>query len=98
MPKRKTQSEFIEELEKLYGIDYYDFSKVQYINAESKIIIICPKHGEIIKNANTLVRKKGSICSKCTYDKIRLTDADLIKRANKVHEYKYSYPNLNYTQ
>lgn len=41
----KTTEEFIEQARKVHG-DYYDYSKVQYINKLTPVTIICPKHGE----------------------------------------------------
>ena len=43
--QNKTNLEFIEEVIKIYG-DKYDYSKVNYINATTKIIIICKIHGD----------------------------------------------------
>lgn len=36
---------FIEKAREVHG-DKYDYSKAVYINAKTKICIICPKHGE----------------------------------------------------
>jgi hypothetical protein len=45
MSKRKTTIEFIKNAKNLYG-NKYDYSLVNYINAKTKIKIICPEHGE----------------------------------------------------
>lgn len=45
MGKRKTTYQFIVEARKVHG-DKYDYSKVEYINAYTKVCIICPIHGE----------------------------------------------------
>ena len=45
MASRKTKSKFIEEAVEKHG-STYDYSKVDYINAHTKIKIICPIHGE----------------------------------------------------
>lgn len=26
--------------------NYYDYSKVEYVNTHTKVLIICPEHGE----------------------------------------------------
>ena len=36
---------FIEKARKVHG-DKYDYSKAEYINASTKVCIICPEHGE----------------------------------------------------
>lgn len=43
--KLKTTEQFIENAIKVHG-NKYDYSKTKYINARSKAIIVCPKHGE----------------------------------------------------
>lgn len=40
-----TTNEFIDKAKKIHG-DKYDYSKVEYINATTKVCIICPVHGE----------------------------------------------------
>lgn len=45
MNRRKTTEEFIQEAKQIHG-DKYDYSKVNYINAYTKVCIICSKHGE----------------------------------------------------
>lgn len=41
----KTTEQFIIEAKLIHG-NYYDYSKTKYINANEKVEIICPKHGE----------------------------------------------------
>ena len=43
--KRKTTEGFIQEAQNLYG-NLYDYSKVKYKNAMTKVIVICLTHGE----------------------------------------------------
>ena len=50
MPKKKTQEEFVEEAIKIHG-DKYDYSKVNYVNAKTKVIII-------LKCGNTIGREQ----------------------------------------
>ena len=40
-----TTEEFVERARKIHG-DKYDYSKVEYINSQTKVCIICPEHGE----------------------------------------------------
>lgn len=40
-----TTEEFIEKAKQIHG-DKYDYSKVKYVNAKTKVCIICPEHGE----------------------------------------------------
>ena len=48
MAQKLTIEKFIEKAKLVHG-DKYDYSKVDYINAKTPIIIICPEHGEFIK-------------------------------------------------
>ena len=40
-----TTEQFIEKAKNIHG-DKYDYSKVNYINNKTEVIIICPEHGE----------------------------------------------------
>ena len=43
--RKLTTEQFIEKAQQIHG-SKYDYSKVEYINAQEKVCIICPKHGE----------------------------------------------------
>ena len=44
--------------------DFYDYSKVNYVNAKTKVIINCPKHGDFEQILNNHI--KGHGCPKCS--------------------------------
>ena len=54
---------FIEKARKIHG-NKYDYSKAEYLNAETKICIICPKHGEFWQTQDTHLKKKRG-CPQC---------------------------------
>ena len=54
---------FIEKARKIHG-NKYDYSKAEYLNAETKICIICPKHGEFWQTLDTHLKKKRG-CPQC---------------------------------
>lgn len=60
-PVHDTKS-FIEESKKIHG-DKYDYSKSEYVNSTTKILIICPAHGEFKQLPYTHIRGCG--CQKC---------------------------------
>jgi len=62
MAKKKTTEEFIKDSIEVHG-DKYDYSKSEYINAKTKIIIICPKHGEFEQKPNNHLG--GQRCGEC---------------------------------
>lgn len=55
-------TEFIERANKIHN-GFYDYSKVEYINAKTKVCIICPVHGEFWITPELHLRKRG--CRKC---------------------------------
>lgn len=64
---KPSTEEFIEKARKIHG-DKYDYSKVNYINCETKICIICPEHGEFWQTPNHHINAKCG-CQKCNESK-----------------------------
>ena len=54
---------FIENARKIHG-DKYDYSKVEYINNNTKVHIICPKHGEFCQTPAMHYNEKQG-CPEC---------------------------------
>lgn len=94
---RKTTKEFIEKAKQVHG-DKYDYSKVKYINNSTKVIIVCPVHGEFEQTPEKHLRGHG--CQKCasinSAMKQRLTTEKFIERSKKVHGDKYDYSKVEY--
>ena len=93
----KLIDKFIIEAIKLYG-DKYDYSKVNYTNNYTNIIIICPIHGEFFKRPEKYLR--GSGCKECyykesSYKKMKKID-DLIIEFKNIHNDTYDYSNVIY--
>lgn len=59
---KKTTGQFIMDANKVHN-NKYIYDKVNYINAKTKIIIICNEHGEFEQTPN--VHLNGSGCKKC---------------------------------
>jgi hypothetical protein len=89
-----TQEEFISRAKKVHG-DYYDYSKVVYLNSTSKVIIVCPKHGEF-KQSPQGHYLAGRCCPKCGYKSLKTSQTEWINKASQVHYNKYSYNNVDY--
>jgi very-short-patch-repair endonuclease len=77
--KKLTNEEFIEKAKRVHG-DKYDYSKVEYNNAFSKICIICPEHGEFYQTPHDHLKKHG--CPKCG-GVHKPTNAEFIKKVTK---------------
>lgn len=90
-------SDFIQKAKKIHG-SKYDYSKVQYINAKTKVCIICPEHGEFWQTPNNHLN--GQKCPKCAIesnsDIHRYTLNQFIEKANSIHNNKYDYSKTNY--
>lgn len=69
--QRMPFSDFLAECRKHYG-DKYDYSKVQYVNGDSLITVICPKHGEFTVTRDLHTSGKQG-CPFCKRDKKRPT-------------------------
>lgn len=65
---RMSKDEFIQKALIKFG-DIYDYSKVNYINNDTKVTIICPKHGEFEIRPGDFLRQTG--CPKCKPKSLR---------------------------
>jgi len=61
---KKTTEEVLEEIKETHG-EKYDYSKVEYTGAKSKLEIICPRHGSFFKVKSDLVSKQQG-CPSCS--------------------------------
>lgn len=97
MKQRLSTKEFIARAKKTHG-EKYDYSKVEYVNQNVKVCIICPEHGEFWQTPNNHLAGKG--CPEC---------ADLTRRAKRrkgvtafveesaiKHNKKYDYSKVEY--
>ena len=90
--KRKKIDDFIKEAREIHG-DKYDYSKVKYINAQTKVCIICPEHGEFWQKPDGHIYGKNG-CPKCGG---QYMDREyFIECANKIHNNKYDYSKVEY--
>ena len=93
MSKKKTKEEFIAEANKVHN-GIYDYSKVQYKDNKTKVIIICPEHGEFWQTPYKHLSGQG--CPFCRHNKKSNTN-EFIKKANNVHgRGKYDYSKVHY--
>ena len=88
---------FINKVLAVHG-DKYNYSLVNYINAKTKIKIICPKHGIFEQTPDSHLR--GSGCPKCKNEKFSndyvLDNNEFKKRAILKHYSKYDYSLVDY--
>ena len=94
---RETKEHFIENAKLIHG-GKYDYSKVDYIDSQTKVCIICPEHGEFWQSPNSHLNGKG--CKKCgterSHDMQRKTSEQFILEAKAIHGDKYDYSKTEY--
>ena len=92
-----TNIEFIENSIKIHG-DKYDYSKVEYIKAILKVIIICKEHGEFLQTPNNHL--SGGGCIKCGIENTKIKQTsnteEFIEKSTKKHGDKYDYSRVEY--
>ena len=94
----KTNKEnFIKESNEVHQ-NKYDYSKVDYKGATTKVKIICPVHGEFWQTPHNHLIGHG--CPKCKNNKISASETKTTEKfvleARKVHGDKYDYSRTKY--
>lgn len=105
--QRRTTEQFILEAIATHG-DRYDYSKTVYINAKTKVLITCKKHGDFYVFVHTHLN--GGICRKCSNEITsqtvagkkekpttkRKTTHEIVNEFQLVHGKKYNYSKVFY--
>lgn len=86
-----SKEEFILKAREIHGWKY-DYSKVEYKNAETKVCIICPLHGEFLMRPSSHLL--GNSCPKCMGR--GLSQNDIIEEFRKLHGDRYDYSLVEY--
>ena len=68
MPKKLTQEQFIDKANNIHDFKY-DYSKVEYRNNYTEVIIICPAHGEYLQKPVNHLRSECKQCASKTRNK-----------------------------
>lgn len=97
MGRKLTNEEFTTRAEKLHG-KKFDYANVDYKTMDSKVTIICPKHGEFRQIAKSHLNGMG--CFKCGRDKVAKTQTsstdEFIKKSREIHGDNYLYGMVDY--
>ena len=97
MSNDRKMNAFIEKARKRHG-DKYDYSKVEYVDSQTKVCIVCPEHGEFWQTPAAHVR--GNSCPKCANhnrgSNKRWDKDEFVYRSLLVHGTKYTYENVKY--
>lgn len=97
MAKLETK-EVLERFKEVHG-DTYDYSKVVYTTAHTKVEVVCKEHGSFLTKPQN--HWNGATCLKCANEKrnnSRKVPLEVfIERASKAHNNKYDYSKVKYT-
>ena len=97
MTRRKTTEEFIDQAIAVHG-DTYDYSKVDYKNAHTKVHILCSEHGEFLQTPANHLSGKG--CRDCGLaarsQKLTSSLEEFIEKAKGIHGDTYDYSKVGY--
>lgn len=103
--QKRNKDKFINKAKNKFG-DKFDYSKIKYVNAKTKVCIICSEHGEFWQTPDKHLQSKFGCpeCSKKLKDiskvaensrrgasKRQITKEEYITRANEKWNNKYSY-------
>ena len=84
---------FIDRANKIHS-NIYDYSKVNYVNSNTKIVIICKQHGEFTQIPDFHLNRNTG-CPKCA-DNVTLSITEFIEKSQKIHGDKYDYSQVSY--
>jgi len=90
--KRLTSEQFIERANALHK-NKYDYSLVKYVNAHTKVKIICPVHGVFEQTPKNHL--DGECCPLCSVERVSksntFTAEQYFSKVNSLYANKYSY-------
>jgi len=90
--KRLTTNDFVNRSNVIHN-NKYDYSLVNYINARTKVQIICPEHGIFKQNTDSHLRGTG--CPACVGLK-KLSTKSFIEKSKLLHNNQYTYEKTEY--
>lgn len=98
MTQRKTTEQFVAEAKSVHG-DIYNYNISEYKNIDTKVAIVCQKHGVFYQTPYIHVKLKCG-CPKCAIEKNgkkKCLGLDgFIERANQVHNFRFDYSETQY--
>lgn len=78
--KSSTTEVFIQKAKEVHGEGAFDYSKVEYVAANKRVIIICPKHGEFKQAPRGHLSGRG--CSECNNEETSRRMREMRRRLN----------------
>lgn len=95
--KKSNKEEFIKKAKQVHG-DKYDYSKVNYINSQTKVCIISSEYGEFWQRPNDHLHGQENYLyrNKKISEKLSMGKNIFIEKAESVHGNKYDYSKVGY--
>lgn len=77
MPRKLTQQEFLERC----NLEHpeYTYEKAKYVNANTKVIVTCPIHGDFLTKPSSFIAGHKSGCPKCNTGFIKVVSPEQFK-------------------
>lgn len=93
----KASTVFINKAIEVHG-NKYDYSKVDYISATDKVIIICPKHGEFLQQPSAHFSYGCLQCGiETRIEKSMHSNEFILNKFKEIHGNRYDYSLVEYT-
>lgn len=96
--KKQNTEQVIKKFRTKHG-DYYDYSKVDFVDSHAKVTIVCPTHGAF--QQTPAIHLRGSGCTSCNNAKRgegrRKSPEAMIEAFKGVHGLRYDYTPTVYT-
>lgn len=86
-----TQEDWIKRANEAHK-NYYDYSKLSYVNNREPVTITCPKHGDFEQRASTHLR--GSGCRKCWISKGESRILEILEEEGVEFSREYTIPSV----
>ena len=98
--RKLTTKEFIEKAKEKYG-NKFSYEKVNYIGADTRVIITCREHGDFETTPTIHLNKNGKGgCSECRKESIKKLQSsnteEFIRKSKEKFGNKFSYDKVNY--
>ena len=93
-----TQQDFIKQATERFS-GKFDYSRVDYVNGNTNVTIICPIHGDFVQRPLSHLHSTKFGCKQCGYDNRKhnkLNTDNFIITANNIHNNKYDYSKSHY--
>lgn len=87
--RAKRKKAFLDQARRVHG-EKFDYSKVDFVNSNINVEIVCPHHGSFWQGLGQHVLRTFG-CPECSRKADKLTQSDFEKKAKEIHGDAYDY-------